>query len=114
MPCSLGIRALGRSLVLAPVVFAGLGSAALADAIDGDWCKAGEQFAISGPQITTPAGTVTTGTYDRHAFHWVDTDGSFEADADVYMRLLNDEMLRLSVGARGAGGEIWQRCDFVS
>lgn len=30
------------------------------------------------------------------------------------MRLLNDEMLSLAVGAREAGGDIWQRCDFVS
>ena len=55
--------AIASLVILAP-------SAALADAIDGDWCSQthGEQFSIAGPNITTPAGTKTTGDYSRQPF----------------------------------------------
>jgi hypothetical protein len=87
---------------------------ASADAIDGDWCKEGRQFSIRGPQITTPTGTVTSGSYDRHAFFYTDQDGGFADGAEVHMQLLNEETVRLFIGTPDSEGEIWQRCDFTS
>lgn len=94
-------------LVLAP-------AGARADAIDGDWCKEAAQFSIAGPRITTPAGTETRGSYDRHGFFYVDEDGGFEEGAEIRMDLLNDDAVRIFVGAPDIEGEIWHRCDFVS
>ena len=87
---------------------------ARADAIDGDWCKEGRQFSIGGPQIMTTTGTVTRGSYDRHAFFYTDQDGGFADGAEVHMRLLNEETVRLFIGTPDSEGEIWQRCDFTS
>ena len=86
-------------------------SMALADAIDGDWCsqRDSEQFSIAGPNITTPAGTKTTGNYSRHAFSYVVPVGDPGAGDDVDMLLLNDEEVRVSVN--GGTPEIWRRCD---
>ena len=44
----------------------------LADAIDGDWCKAdGKRMKIRGPEIFTPGGNQTRGDYSRHSFSYV-------------------------------------------
>ena len=42
---------------------------ALADAIDGDWCRSdGKRMTIRGPAIVTPGGRQTNGDYNRHFF----------------------------------------------
>lgn len=86
-------------------------SAALADAIDGDWCSptGGKQFSIAGANITTPVGTKTTGNYSRHAFSYTVPVGDPGAGEEVDMLLLNEEEVRLSVD--GTAPEIWHRCD---
>ena len=96
--------AIAGLVILAP-------SAALADAIDGDWCSQthGEQFSIAGANITTPAGTKTTGNYSRHAFSFVVPVGDPGAGDDVDMLLLNEEEVRVSVN--GGAPEVWRRCD---
>ena len=101
------------ALVIAGV--AALPGAALADAIDGDWCNEGQQrFSIRGPDIVTPAGTSTRGNYDRHAFTYIVPDNETEAGAEIYMQLLSEQTLRLTVGSWTADGEIWRRCEFTS
>lgn len=86
-------------------------SPALADVIDGDWCSAPQvrHLSIAGPQITTPAGTRTTGNYSRHAFSYVVPEGDPGAGQAVMMRLLNEEEVQVIV--EGGVPEIWRRCD---
>lgn len=82
---------------------------ALADAIDGDWCHAdGRRLSISGPDITTPAGTKLKGDYDRHHFSYVVPAGEPGSGATVAMVLLGELHMRL----KPATGEEqdWRRC----
>lgn len=51
----------GSSAAMA-VMLVGMASPALADAIDGDWCRGdGKHMTIRGPQIVTSGGTKTSG-----------------------------------------------------
>jgi hypothetical protein len=97
-----------RAAIAALVILAP--SMALADAIDGDWCSPtdGKQFSIAGANITTSAGTKTTGNYSRHAFSYVVPVGDPGAGDDVDMLLLNEEEVQVSVN--GGAPEIWRRC----
>src|SRR4051794_38960756 len=61
-----------RTLILAAVLLLAAPPAALADAIDGNWCSAdGQHMTINGDDITTPGGKQIKGNYDRHAFDYV-------------------------------------------
>jgi hypothetical protein len=82
----------------------------LADAIDGDWCAPGSaaHMRIEGPDITTPAGTRTTGNYSRHAFSYVVPSGDPGAGDRVDMQLLSETEVRVIVN--GEGPETWRRC----
>jgi len=62
-----------RAIILLTLPLVSLfGGAALADAIDGDWCHGdGRRLSINGPDITTPGGTHLKGDYDRHHFSYV-------------------------------------------
>ena len=105
----------GRTLIIAAALGALLpGGAALADAIDGDWCSADgmRNVRISGPQITTMTGQATTGIYDRHAFSFVVPDGDPDAGTEVHMRQMNDE--QVSVAHGDVPPEVWQRCKPIS
>ena len=86
-----------------------LGTPALADAIDGDWChEDGRRLSINGPDIVTPAGTPTKGEYDRHHFSYVVPANEPGAGATVAMILLSELQIRL----RPPAGEeqMWRRC----
>jgi len=87
---------------------------ALADRIDGNWCKPGEmaQFSIDGPHIQTVTGRAVTGDYGRHSFAYVVPEGDPGAGDTVRMRLLNDEEVR--VWFDPGEGEVWERCKPVS
>ena len=89
-------------------------SPAAADAIDGDWCSPtdAKHFRIDGPNITTPAGTRTTGDYSRHAFFYVVPEGDPGAGQAILMLLLNEEEVQLAVD--GGEPKIWRRCDLTS
>ncbi len=84
---------------------------AYGDAIDGDWCLEadGSQMSIAGADITTPAGTRTTGDYSRHAFSYVVPDGDPGAGDAIDMQLLNEEEVRVFVN--GATPAVWRRCE---
>ncbi len=86
-------------------------SPAVADVIDGDWCSAPEakHMSIAGSNITTPAGTRTTGNYSRHRFSYVVPEGDPGAGDQIDMLLLNEEEVQVTVG--GGAPEIWRRCD---
>jgi hypothetical protein len=102
-----------KGMMVAGLVF-GLAAPALADQIDGDWCALDEAatFSISGENITTPAGTHTTGNYTRHAFSYVVPAVDPGAGTQIEMRQLNDEEILVSVG--GGEPKMWRRCEVIS
>jgi hypothetical protein len=86
---------------------------AQADAIDGNWCHPdGRRFSIQGSEIVTPAGTRTSGNYDRHFFSYVIPAPESAAGQAVFMTLYNENTVHLRSGEadRTAPGEIWNRC----
>jgi hypothetical protein len=87
---------------------------ALADAIDGNWCRQGRQFTIEGPKITTPAGTHTEGDYRRHSFSYDVPEGEDGAGVEIRMVLLDEETVQLSRGTAEGAPEVWHRCSITS
>jgi hypothetical protein len=93
---------------------------ALADAIDGEWCREGRHFMIQGPSIVTYAGTRMTGDYDRHGFRYTAPASEPEAGTEIVMRLHSETTLELFRRPPGATtppagpGEIWNRCRVTS
>lgn len=83
---------------------------ALADAIDGNWCReSGQRVSISGSSIVTPGGARTQGDYSRHAFSYVVPAGEPGAGTTVEMRLLGEYDMQ----SRTAGTTTpldWKRC----
>jgi len=89
---------------------AGLARPALADAIDGDWCRDdGKRMSIHGPDIVTPGGKQIKGDYDRHHFSYVIPSGEAGAGATVNIQLLSEYLAHARQGADGAIQE-WRRC----
>jgi len=88
---------------------------ARADAIDGDWCNSGgKHLSIRGPDIVTPAGTRTKGTYDRHAFSYAVPAKESGAGTKINMILVDENTVFLRAGAAPGFGpgeaEVWHRC----
>ena len=83
---------------------------AIADAIDGDWCRAdGKRMTIRGPAIVTPGGQKTNGDYNRHFFSYVIPSGEADAGATVSVQLLGEYLAHARQGADGPVQE-WRRC----
>jgi hypothetical protein len=106
---------LGYVSVLTVAISAGalLGSAnmSLADAIDGDWCRAdGKRMKIRGPEITTPGGSQTRGDYTRHSFSYVVPAGEAGAGENVSIVLLSEQLAHARQGPEGAPLQVWNRC----
>jgi hypothetical protein len=110
-----------RRLTLALGIAAGVmvavsAQAARADAIDGNWCSAeGKRMAIEGSAITTPAGTQWHGNYSRHYFTYEVPASDPGAGQTVYMALLNENTVRLTMAADAQATqqtpvEVWHRC----
>ena len=90
---------------------------AVADAIDGDWCKRdGSHLRIDGPQIELAPGRLVMGKYDRHAFSYVAPQGDPEAGAEIVFRLRSEtEMRRVrDPAAMPEHEDLWQRCETIS
>lgn len=111
------MRSLKRTILPAfcGVAILAVSGPAVADAIDGNWCKGAKRFEIAGPTIVTPAGTRLQGEYGRHDFSYVVPAGEAGAGSRVEMDLLGDDDLRLWPTGRtpdpAAGkAEMWQRC----
>ncbi|MGE0735261.1 MAG: hypothetical protein AB7G15_13450 [Alphaproteobacteria bacterium] len=87
---------------------------ALADAIDGDWCrKDGKHMNIQGPAIVTPGGHKITGDYDRHGFSYVVPPGEPGTGDKVSIQLLGEHLAHARQGADPTVQE-WRRCQPVS
>ena len=116
-PCaddnSKGLAMCQRMLLPAAAVCAALlafAHPALADAIDGDWCRAdGKRMTIRGPAIVTPGGQQTNGDYTRHFFSYVIPAGEAGAGATVSIQLLGEYLAHARQGADPAVQE-WRRC----
>ena len=88
----------------------GFACPALADAIDGDWCRTdGKRMTIRGPAIVTPGGQRTSGDYTRHAFSYVIPAGEADAGATVSIQLLSEYLAHARQGVDAAVQE-WRRC----
>lgn len=110
------VRCRRRLLTLALIV---AGSCvARADAIDGEWCREGRHFVISGPSILTYGGTRMTGDYDRHGFRYTVPASEPEAGTEITMTLRSDELVDLFRKSPGSsapqGPEPWRRCRVTS
>jgi hypothetical protein len=101
--------------VVAALVFLAA-NPARADVIDGDWCRADGHFmSIKGPEIVTPGGTHTHGSYSRHSFTYTVPPADAGAGSTVYMILVNELTVHLRTGASPAAAseapvEVWRRC----
>ncbi len=83
--------------------------AALADAIDGDWCHAdGRRLSINGPDIVTPGGARLKGDYDRHHFSYVAPVSEPGAGAPVAMVLQGE--LQMELKPSSGDLQTWRRC----
>jgi hypothetical protein len=102
-----------RNLFLAATFTAGVlgfSHAALADAIDGDWCQSdGKRMSINGPAIVTPGGHHMSGDYGRHSFSYVIPSGEAGAGATMSIQLLGEYLAHARAGTDAAIEE-WRRC----
>ena len=96
------------SLLALPLLALSAG-AALADAIDGDWCHGdGRRLSINGPDIVTPGGTELKGDYDRHHFSYVVPAAEPGAGGTVTLVLLSEILMHLKPPA--GEEQTWRRC----
>ncbi|MET0514183.1 MAG: hypothetical protein ABW047_02475 [Nitrospiraceae bacterium] len=103
----LGMRPL--IIVVCAAVF-GFVRPAVADAIDGDWCRAdGKRMSIRGPAIITPGGQQTNGNYTRHFFSYVIPSGEAGSGATVTIQLLSDYLAHARQDPEATVQE-WRRC----
>ena len=102
-----GVRLLSGAICTALLGFV---HPALADAIDGDWCRPdGMRMTIHGPAIVTPGGHQTMGDYTRHSFSYVIPPGEAGAGATVSIQLLSEYLAHARQGADAPVQE-WRRC----
>jgi hypothetical protein len=86
-------------------------SAARADVIDGDWCKAdGKRMKIRGPEMVTPGGNQIHGEYTRHSFVYVVPAGEPGAGETVSIILLSEYLAHARQGGSDAPVQVWNRC----
>ena len=97
-----------KLLIIAAVMLTA--TAAQADAIDGDWCRAdGKRMSIRGPDIVTPGGKAMRGDYSRHFFSYVVPAGEADAGATISITLLSEYLAHARAGA-DAPVQVWRRC----
>jgi hypothetical protein len=95
-------KAYGRAALPAAAAQLWTGTAACADAIDGEWCRASSNFRIDGPTIRTPAGNQLRGSYTRHRFACTVPANEPGAGAEFRVILVGEEDLDLKRTTGGA------------
>lgn len=84
---------------------------ALADAIDGDWCRAdGKHMSIKGRDMITPGGRQVQGDYTRHSFAYVIPAGEDGAGEAVTIILRSEYLAHARQGGENAPWQEWRRC----
>ncbi|MCW5747809.1 MAG: hypothetical protein KIT36_16590 [Alphaproteobacteria bacterium] len=102
-------RFLGSMAPVMGAAFLLYSPAALADAIDGDWCHTdGRRLTIHGPEIVTPGGAHMKGDYDRHGFAYVVPSPEPDAGATIVMTLLSETQMRMK--SPSDPSQLWRRC----
>jgi hypothetical protein len=102
-------RRMLQTLGAAAALF-GLAGPALADAIDGDWCRAnGKRMSIHGPAIVTPGGKQIRGDYTRHFFSYVIPAGEPGAGDTMFIQLRGEYLAHARQGSDAPIQE-WRRC----
>jgi hypothetical protein len=102
---------MARRFLSSIVFFCLLSGSALADVIDGDWCKAdGKRMKIRGPEIVTPGGNLIHGDYTRHSFVYVIPSGEDGAGETVSIILLSEYLAHARQGGPDAPVQVWNRC----
>ena len=98
--------------VIPVAALATFSTAAMADAIDGNWChQDGRRFSIRGSDIVTPKGAQLQGNYNRHYFSYVAPANEPSAGETINMTLRNEYTVHIQVGtAASAPVEEWKRC----
>jgi hypothetical protein len=94
-----------------------MASAALADAIDGDWCNDdGSHLRIDGPKIELGSGQSVDGNYSRHAFSYVAPPGDPEAGVEIRFKLSSEELMRRlrNPDVMPEHADLWRRCQTTS
>lgn len=111
-----GYRASAAGAFLATVLAAVLATVApaWADAIDGDWCGAGQHMTIKGSSIVTPGGNSIEGHYSRHFFSYEVPAGEPGAGETVDIVLRGEYLAQSRQGPKGSlsDGPVkdWRRC----
>ena len=88
--------------------------AALADAIDGDWCNGASHFFIEGSTIVTPARNKIEGTYGRYRYSYVVPANEPGAGNEISMVFIRPETVHLTRPGQTGGPEVWRRCKPIS
>ena len=93
-----------------------LAPAALADAIDGEWCHDKQSLRIEGPTVRTIGGTTMDGEYTRHRFRYTVPANEPEAGTMILMVLRSEEVMDLTRVKNGVESPVerWVRCRPVS
>lgn len=112
MRCSV----LVRSAAIAVVGVLATVTAALADAIDGDWCRGADHFKIDGANILTTGRNSIQGDYFRYRFNYVIPATEPGAGGEVKMVMIRGrEIVHLTrPGTPADQPEVWTRCKPVS
>lgn len=117
MVCLASTRRAVRALAHLMALALGTGSA-LADAIDGDWCRETLTLTIRGPELVISGGARIKGDYDRHGFRYIVPSGEPAAGTEVVMTLRNEELMVLvrqdPQTRQRLEPETWRRCRPVS
>jgi len=89
---------------------------ALADSIDGTWCKSdGKRMEIKGSTLITPRGVTVQGDYSRHAFSYTVPTGEDEAGAQKYLRLRGETLVHEFPAEKlDATPVVWNKCELRS
>ncbi len=107
----------GRLTLVSAGLLLATTSAALADAIDGDWCKGADHMMIEGPKILTPGRNTITGDYGRYRFSYVIPGNEPGAGGEVKMTMLRGGLETVHAFRPGTptdAPEVWRRCKPVS
>ena len=97
--------------ICAAIIFLASAGPSLADAINGDWCRAdGKRMTIRGAEIVTPGGKQIRGDYTRHSFAYVIPSGEAGAGDAVQIILRSEYLAHARQGADNSAWQEWRRC----
>ena len=93
---------------------------ALADQIDGTWCKpnSNDRMSINGPRVITPEGNEVTARYSRHDIEYDVPEGERPVGGRIHAEQLDDNRIDVSRIKKDQkeppAHDIWKRCRDMS